>query len=145
MQLLKGLLLVVAFTPLCWVSVLVVVRKMRETGLVGPGLDELFNQGERYAWIGGVFLALLLVSALGRPGGAFLKGLVLVLALTPACWAGVVVGIKWAQRQGVARSYLDGHQGRLAVYSWIAGALLALVIVGLLVLLRVPFLVGPGQ
>jgi hypothetical protein len=145
MQLLKGLLLVAAFTPLCWVGVLVVVRKMRETGLVGPGLDELFDQGERYAWIGGVFLALLLVNALGRPGGAFLKGLVLVLVLTPLCWAGVMAGIKWVQRTGMAGSCLDGHQGRLAGYAWVAGALLALAIVGLLVLLRVPFLVSPGQ
>lgn len=145
MQLLKGLLLVAAFTPLCWVSVLVIVRKMRETGLVGPGLDELFDQGERYAWIGGVFLALLLVNALGRPGGAFLKGLVLVLALTPACWAGVMVGIKWAQRTGIARPFTNSLSGRLAVYTWIAGALLALAIVGLLVLLRAPLLVEPGQ
>jgi hypothetical protein len=145
MQLLKGLLLVAAFTPLCWVGVLVVVRKMRETGLVGPGLDELFDQGERYAWIGGVFLALLLVSALGRPGGAFLKGLILVLALTPVCWAGVMAGVKWAQRTGIAGPFTNSLPGRLAGYTWVAGALLALAIVGLLVLLRVPFLVPPGQ
>jgi hypothetical protein len=145
MELLKGLLLVAAFTPLCWVGVLVVVRKMRETGLVGPGLDELLDQGERYAWVGGVFLALLLANALGRPGGAFLKGLVLVLVLTPVCWAGVITGVRWAQRRGVVGSCLDEHQGRVAGYAWVAGALLALAIVGLLVLLRVPFLVSPGQ
>ena len=145
MGLLKGLLLVAAFTPLCWVGVLVVLRKMRETGLVGTGLDELFDQGERYAWIGGVFLALLLVNALGRSGSAFLKGFILVLVLTPVCWAGVVAGVRWARRQGVAGSCRDEPLGRIAGYAWIAGALLALVIVGLLVLLRVPFLVGPGQ
>ena len=145
MELLKGLLLVATFTPLCWVGVLVVVRKMRETGLVGAGLDELFDQGERYAWVAGAFLSLLLVTFLRRSGGAFLKGLVLVLALTPVCWAGVLAGVKWAQRTGVAGSTLGGSPGRAAGYAWVGGAFLALLIVGLLVLLRVPLLVGPGQ
>lgn len=65
MQLLKGLLLVAALTPLCWVGVLIVLRRVRQTGLVGPGLDDLFDQAERYAWGAGVFLALLLVNFLG--------------------------------------------------------------------------------
>jgi hypothetical protein len=64
MELLKGLLLVAVFTPLCWVGLLAALRRVRQTGLVGPGLDSLFDQAERYAWIGGVFLALLVVSAL---------------------------------------------------------------------------------
>ena len=72
MQMLEGLILAAALTPLCWVGVLVVVRRIRQTGLVGPGLDGLFDQAERYAWIGGVFLALLLVSALAGLGVPFL-------------------------------------------------------------------------
>jgi hypothetical protein len=69
MGLLKGLLLVAAFTPVCWVGVLVLVRRVRQTGLVGPGLDELFDQGERYAWVVGLFLALLVAALLGGGGG----------------------------------------------------------------------------
>jgi hypothetical protein len=72
MELLKGLLLVAVFTPLCWVGLLAALRRIRQTGLVGPGLDGLFDQAERYAWIGGVFLALLLVSALAGLGVPFL-------------------------------------------------------------------------
>jgi hypothetical protein len=72
MELLKGLLLVAVFTPVCWVSLLAALRRIRQTGLVGPGLDGLFDQAERYAWIGGVFLALLLVSALAGLGVPFL-------------------------------------------------------------------------
>jgi hypothetical protein len=72
MELLKGLLLVAVFTPVCWVGLLVALRRIRQTGLVGPGLDGLFDQAERYAWIGGVFLALLLVSALAGLGVPFL-------------------------------------------------------------------------
>jgi hypothetical protein len=72
MELLKGLLLVAVFTPVCWVGLLAALRRIRQTGLVGPGLDGLFDQAERYAWIGGVFLALLLVSALAGLGVPFL-------------------------------------------------------------------------
>jgi hypothetical protein len=72
MELLKGLLLVAVFTPMCWVGLLAALRRIRQTGLVGPGLDGLFDQAERYAWIGGVFLALLLVSALAGLGVPFL-------------------------------------------------------------------------
>jgi hypothetical protein len=68
MQMLGGLMLTTVLTPLCWVGVLVVVRRIRQTGLVGPGLSDLFDQGERYAWMVGVFLALLLVNLLGRLG-----------------------------------------------------------------------------
>jgi len=68
MQMLGGLMLAAALTPLCWVGVLVVVRRIRQTGLVGPGLSDLFDQGERYAWMVGVFLALLLANLLGRLG-----------------------------------------------------------------------------
>jgi len=68
MQMLEGLVLAAALTPLCWVGVLVVVRRIRQTGLVGPGLSDLFDQGERYAWMVGMFLALLLANLLGRLG-----------------------------------------------------------------------------
>ncbi len=71
-QLLKGLLLVAVLTPLCWVGVLAALRRIRQTGLVGPGLDDLFDQAERYAWAVGVFLALLLVNLLAGLGVPFL-------------------------------------------------------------------------
>ncbi len=145
MQLLEGLLLVAALTPLCWVGVLVLVRRIRQTGLVGPGLDDLFDQGERYAWGAGVFLALLLVNVLGGLGGAFLEGLVLVAVLTPVCWVGVLIGVRWVRRLGPAGPGLDGLLNRVEGYAWVAGAFLASVIVGLLVLLGVPFLVSSGR
>ena len=145
MQLLEGLLLVAALTPLCWVGVLVLVRRIRQTGLVGPGLDDLFDQGERYAWGAGVFLALLLVNVLGGSGGAFLKGLVLVAVLTPVCWVGVLIGVRWVRRLGPAGPGLDELLNRVEGYAWIAGVFLASVLVGVLVLLRVPFLLPPGQ
>jgi len=81
MRLMQGLLLVAALTPVCWVGVLAVVRRIRQTGLVGPGLDELFDQAERYAWGVGVFLALLLVNFLAGPGGVWVKGVVLAVVL----------------------------------------------------------------
>ena len=73
MQLLKGLLLVAALTPICWIGVLAFLRRVRQTGLVGPGLDDLFDQAERYAWAIGVFLALLLVNFLAGLGVPFLS------------------------------------------------------------------------
>ena len=145
MQLLEGLLLVAALTPLCWVGVLVLVRRIRQTGLVGPGLDDLFDQGERYAWGAGVFLALLLVNVLGGLGGVFLKGLVLVAVLTPVCWVGVLVGLRRVRQTGLVRPALSGLLDRVEVYAWIAGVFLALFLVGLLVLLGVPFLVSSGR
>ena len=145
MQLLEGLLLVAALTPLCWVGVLVLVRRIRQTGLVGPGLDDLFDQGERYAWGAGVFLALLLVNVLGGLGGVFLKGLVLVAVLTPVCWVGVLMGLRRVRQIGLVRPALSGLLDRVEVYAWIAGVFLALFLVGLLVLLGVPFLVSSGR
>ena len=65
---LKRLLLAAALTPVCWVGVLIALRRVRQTGLVGPGLDGLFDEAERYAWIAGVFLALVLVNLLGGGG-----------------------------------------------------------------------------
>ena len=62
---LKRLLLAVTLTPVCWLGVLIATRRIRQTGLVGPGLDELFDEAERYAWIAGVFLALVLVNLIG--------------------------------------------------------------------------------
>jgi hypothetical protein len=62
MRLFAGLLLTAAFTPICWVAVLIAMRKIRQTGLVGPGLAVLFDEGERYAWAIGVFLALIIAS-----------------------------------------------------------------------------------
>ena len=62
---LKRLLLAATLTPICWVGVLIAMRRIRQTGLVGPGLDELLDEAERYAWIAGVFLALVLVNFLG--------------------------------------------------------------------------------
>jgi hypothetical protein len=72
MQLLKGLLLVAVFTLPCWISVLALSRRIRQTGLVGPGLDVLFDQAERYAWAIGIFLALLVVDLLAGMGMPFL-------------------------------------------------------------------------
>jgi hypothetical protein len=78
MALLRGLLLAAALTPLCWVCTLAAVRRIRQTGLVGPGLDEVFDQAERYAWAAGVFLALLLANGLGRVTGyAWIAGALL--------------------------------------------------------------------
>jgi hypothetical protein len=62
---LKRLLLAAALTPVCWVGVLIAMRRIRQTGLVGSGLDELFDEVERYTWIVGVFLALVLVNLVG--------------------------------------------------------------------------------
>ena len=145
MQLLKGLLLVAALAPLCWVGVLVIVRRIRQTGLVGPGLDDVFDQAERYAWGAGVFLALLLVNVRGAPGGAFLKGLVLVAVLTPVCWVGVLAGVRLVRRAGSAGPGLNGLLNRVERRAWIAGAFLASGAVGLLALLGAPFLVSPGR
>ena len=145
MQLLKGLLLVAALAPLCWVGVLVIVRRIRQTGLVGPGLDDVFDQAERYAWGAGVFLALLLVNVLGRPGGAFLKGLVLVTVLTPVCWVGVLASVRLVRGPRPAGPGLSGPLKGADRYAWVLGAFLALVLVGLLALLGAPFLVSPGR
>jgi hypothetical protein len=82
MRLVQGLLLVAALTPICWVGVLAIARRIRQTGLVGPGLDDLFDQAERYAWGAGVFLALLLANFLARPERhAWIAGVFLVLVL----------------------------------------------------------------
>ncbi len=139
MRLIKGLLLVAALTPLCWVGVLVVVRRIRQTGLVGPGLDDLFDQAERYAWGAGVFLALLLVNFLGGRGGVLplLKGLVLVAALTPVCWVGLLTGLRVVRQMGLVGPAFDGFLGRVKGSAWIAGVLLALFLVGLLATLGV--------
>ena len=143
MELIKGLLLVAAMTPICWVGVLMVVRRIRQTGLVGPGLAELFDQAEKYAWGAGVFLALLLVNLLAGPGGALLKGLVLVAVLTPVCWGGVMVGLRQVRRMGLLGPGLDGSSSRAEGWAWVIGAVLAVVLVGLLAMLGVPFL-RPG-
>lgn len=63
-SLLKGILLTAALTPLCWIVVLIALRRVRQTGLAGSGPNELLDQLERYAWAAGVFLALLLSSVL---------------------------------------------------------------------------------
>jgi uncharacterized protein YybS (DUF2232 family) len=71
--------------------------------------------------------------------------LVLVAVLTPVCWVGVLIGVRWVRRLGPAGPGLDGLLNWVEGYAWIAGAFLASVIVGLLVLLGVPFLVSSGR
>jgi hypothetical protein len=87
-------MLAAAFTPLCWIGVLIASKQIRKTGLAGPGLSELWEQLERYAWAAGGFLALLVANVLGDVGSALLRGLLL---------AGLVVLISWLVLRAVVR------------------------------------------
>jgi hypothetical protein len=87
--LLRGMVLVAALTPLCWLGVLMASKQMRRTGLIGPGLGELLDQLERNAWAVGGFLALLVVNVMGESGLTALWVLVLIALVAVVCWVGL--------------------------------------------------------
>ena len=68
MSLLKGLLFVVVFTPLCWIGVILLLNQLQRLMPDDPFLDDMLEPGMRYAWVMGLFLALLLTAALAGLG-----------------------------------------------------------------------------
>jgi hypothetical protein len=120
----KTALMVAACTPVCWIGVLVLMRRIRASGLVGAGLPgELLDQMERYAWVPGVFAALCVVNFLGGPGGPLLKWGLVVVVLTPGCWLGVVAGLRRLREGGAAGAGSDGLIDTADRLAWVAAAL----------------------
>jgi len=66
MSILRGIVLAAVFTPLCWVLILFVFRKLRSVAAMDVGLPyDLLNEIERRSWLVGVMLALALSGLLG--------------------------------------------------------------------------------
>ena len=62
------MLLIALLTPLCWLGILLIVFQLRKRLPPDPSLDGMFDAATRYAWVGGVFLAMLLNSTLAGLG-----------------------------------------------------------------------------
>ena len=100
MALIRSIGLVAVLTPVCWVSLLLVLGRMRQTGLLGDGLaGDLFEALESYAWVGGIFLALVLAGLLQAAGGLLCRGV--IVALVVLLVSGVAVWwVKARRREG---------------------------------------------
>jgi hypothetical protein len=67
-MLLRGLLLVGVLTPICWLALMAALSWTRRVLPSDPAVEETLDAASRYAWAGGVFLALTLTATMSNLG-----------------------------------------------------------------------------
>ncbi len=64
LKIIAGLLMTIAFTPLVWGFILFILGKLRVNYPSCPFIDDLFDEIERFAWIGGLMGGAIISSAI---------------------------------------------------------------------------------